>query len=223
MTLSDLAGNGTEGTFVPFQLFAGESDIITTNETVAAGVSVLKYTVMGKRADGYIVPWAPGTSDAAGATFATGSLTFGGQPTAADTVTINAVVITFVASGAVGAQVNIGGSATLTAQALKTYINANVATLGVNAAGAATILSLTAEAAGLAGNAITLAKSGTYPSVSAATMTGGADNAGEVAREAVAFCIMAQPAVLVWPASVTTETARRQAFDGSPISVKALK
>lgn len=111
-------------------------------------------------------------SSATGGTPASGSLNFTGQPSADDTVTLNGSVITFKASGAVGAQVNIGGSPTLTAQALKTYINAHSA-LGVTAAGDATILTLTAIAQGTTGNAYTLAKSGTYPAVSAGTLTGG--------------------------------------------------
>lgn len=69
-----------------------------------------------------------------------GTLVFGGLPLALETVTINGNVITFVASGAAGAQVNIGADATATAQALKTYINANKVALGVTAEGATTTI-----------------------------------------------------------------------------------
>lgn len=69
-----------------------------------------------------------------------GTFVFSGQPSAADTVTINGNVITFVAAGAAGAQVNIGADATATAQALKTYVNANTVTLGATAEGAAATL-----------------------------------------------------------------------------------
>jgi hypothetical protein len=48
------------------------------------------------------------------------------NPTAADTVTIDGHVITFVASGATGQQVNIGADAAATALALRDYIAANL-------------------------------------------------------------------------------------------------
>jgi hypothetical protein len=240
--LSPLAGNGNEGSFLPVQLYAGESDIVTTYETVAAGFNVAQYAVLGRRADGKVVPWAPATSDEAGKLFAGGTITVASQPTAADTITINGIVITFEASGATGDQVNLGGTTTITAQNLQTFINANVSRLGVNSAGTANILTLIAEAAGAAGNAITLAKSGTNPTLSGATLTGGADNAGEAAMESRPMGIAMQAInatsvdvsgpvaiggvfnheALVWPSTVTTLLARKAAFDRSDISVKAL-
>jgi hypothetical protein len=240
--LSPLAGNGNEGSFLPVQLYAGESDIVTTYETVAAGFNVAQYTVLGRRADGKVVPYAPATSDEAGRLFAGGTITFSGQPTAADTITINSIPITFVASGATGDQVNIGASATLTAQALQTFINANVSRLAVNSSGLANVLTLIAETSGVAGNSIGLAKSGTNPTLSAATLTGGADTAGEAATESRPMGIAMQAInatsvdvsgpvaiggvfnheALVWPSTVTTLLARKAAFDRSDISVKAL-
>jgi hypothetical protein len=107
------------------------------------------------------------------ATSATGSLTFSGQPSAADTVTINGVAITFVASGPTGAQVLIGGNAAGTAQALAAYIDAHPTTLHVASSGASNVLTLSAVTPGPAGNAITLAKSGTNPAISGATLSGG--------------------------------------------------
>lgn len=104
---------------------------------------------------------------------ASGTMTFGGQPTATHTITINAVVITFVASGATGNQINLGGSATLTAQAVKAFVNDHLDELQVVATGASTVITLTAATAGTAGNSITLARSSTYPSVSAATLANG--------------------------------------------------
>lgn len=108
-----------------------------------------------------------------GGTRSTGTLTFTANPAANDTVTVNSVVITFKASGAVGAQVNIGADAAATAQALKTYINANTGTVGVKAYGDAGVLTLRANVGGTGGNSYTLAKSATQPAVSGATMTGG--------------------------------------------------
>lgn len=111
-------------------------------------------------------------TDATGAK-AAGTLTFGGQPTNLDTVTVNGVVLTFT-SGAPGTdQVPIGGTATITAQALKFLINENRPRFGVVATGASTALTLTANTGGTGGNSITIAKSGTYPTVSGATLSGG--------------------------------------------------
>lgn len=248
MALSQLAGNGTEGTFVDFQLYAGESDIITGNEVVSGGVAYAQYTVMGRRADGLIVAWMPGTADESGVPFATGTLTFAGQPVAAETITINAVPITWIANAAVpvGNQVALGVDAHGSAVALANFLNLHVPTFAVDAAvptGTGTVVILTAETAGAAGNAIALAKSGANPTLSAATLAGGADTAGQAATESRPMCILAQPVdaslgdvpapvftggvfnhvALVWPASVTTELARKKAFDRSHISVKALK
>lgn len=105
---------------------------------------------------------------------ATGTATLTGVGTANDTLTINGHAITLVAAGAAGAQVNIGASATETAQNLKTYINANSTTLGVKATGNAAILTLAANQGGTAGNADTLAKVSTAITLSGATLTGGA-------------------------------------------------
>lgn len=104
---------------------------------------------------------------------ASGTLTFGGQPTADDTLTINSVVITFKASGATGNQVNLGGSATLTAQAVKAFINDHQDELQVVATGASTVITLTAVTAGTWGNSVGLARSGTYPSLSASALASG--------------------------------------------------
>lgn len=64
-------------------------------------------------------------------------MTFGSNPAANDTVTINGTVITFVSSGATGNQVNIGADASATAQAFKTFVNTNRTALGAFAEGSA--------------------------------------------------------------------------------------
>ena len=241
--LSPLAGNGNEGTFVPSQLYAGEADFTTTYETVASGVLATQYMVMARRKDGRIIQWAPGVADESGRLFATGTLTFTGQPTAADTVTVNAVPITFVAALTTGNQVLIGSTATATAQALSAFLNANTGTFGVSSSGAGLVLALVAEGVGVAGNSITLAKSGTQPAVSATTMLGGSDTPGVVPMEGRAIAVMAQTVdatggdvsgpvflggvfnheALIWPSSIDTLLDRKAAFDGTSISVKALK
>ncbi len=52
----DLAANGNEGTFTPFQLLAGESDIITTVGNAAAATVWAKYQVLALVA-GLLVPY----------------------------------------------------------------------------------------------------------------------------------------------------------------------
>jgi hypothetical protein len=70
------------------------------------------------------------------------------QPTANDTVSINGVTITFVASGATGNQVNIGASANATATNLNTFVNSNLASLGLSATSVSNnILTLSASGA----------------------------------------------------------------------------
>lgn len=108
---------------------------------------------------------------------ASGTLTFSGQPTADQTLTINGHVITFKASGATGAQVNLGGTATLTAQAVKTYINDHPDETQIIASGSSTTITLTAMTAGTWGNAVTLARSGSYPALSGSELSSGTDGA----------------------------------------------
>lgn len=93
-----------------------------------------------------------------------GTFVFGALPAAGDTVTINGNVITFVAGGAVGAQVNIGADATAMALALKTYINANKTTLGATAEGTGTTLAVIQRATA---TTLTLAKSSANVTVGA--------------------------------------------------------
>lgn len=60
-----------------------------------------------------------------------GGIYFSGQPTAGQTITINAVVITFVASAPSGNQVLIGASTVATIANLNTFINANTVALAI--------------------------------------------------------------------------------------------
>lgn len=110
-------------------------------------------------------------------TKATGTVTVSSQPSDADTLTINGHAITFKTSGAAGAEVNIGGTTSITAASLRALVNANQELYGVSAGGTTTGVALTALVSGTAGNSITLAKSGTNPSVSGATLSGGAAGA----------------------------------------------
>ena len=112
---------------------------------------------------------------------ATGSFTFSAQPVGSSTITVAGTVFTFVASGAVGNQINIGANLAATMTALAVVLNAS----GVPAVAAATYtatanaINIVFDALGHAGNAFTLAASTTPPSnatPSGATLTGGAND-----------------------------------------------
>jgi hypothetical protein len=113
---------------------------------------------------------------------ATGSVTYGGNLSATNTITINGVTFTAVASGATGAQFNVGGSLSATLDNIVTVVNASTNPLiadliTVAKNGGSTGITVTADAYGVAGNDYTLAASGGSPTVSGATLTGGLDSA----------------------------------------------
>ena len=111
---------------------------------------------------------------------ATGTITLSSF-VATDTITINGVVFTCVASGATGNQFNVGGSDTLTAAAAAAAINASVTALVsgyVTATSATNVITITTVKPGLLGNMCTLAISA-HGSVSGAKLTGGTDGATE--------------------------------------------
>jgi hypothetical protein len=116
------------------------------------------------------------TSATTGAGYAaTGTITFTGTGTANDTITVNGLVITLVASGATGSQINIGGTAAVTAANLQYFLmnslNADVtpATYSLNGA----VITVTYKTLGTAGNSFTLAKSSTGVTISGADLAGG--------------------------------------------------
>ncbi len=107
---------------------------------------------------------------------ATGDITFGVNPSAGHTITINGVLWTFVASGATTAQTNIGGSLTATLTQLATDLNASVNPLVTpatysNVSG--TKLGVVYDTVGAAGNAFTLVSGNVNGVVSGATLSGG--------------------------------------------------
>lgn len=109
-------------------------------------------------------------------TAASGYIAFTGNPAAESTVTINGTVFTFKTSGAAGNQINIGANRAATLTELAIVLNASVVA-GVALAtytGTATRLNVVFDAAGLAGNAFTLAASATSTgTVSNTTLDGG--------------------------------------------------
>lgn len=110
---------------------------------------------------------------------ATGGLNFTVQPAAGQSLTLNGTVVTFVAAGAVGNQVNIQASLSLTVAALVTMLTASLDAQLVKFkyVQISNGVTFTAAAAGSAGNALTLATNVTGASLTGATLQGGTDAA----------------------------------------------
>ena len=112
------------------------------------------------------------------ATPAMGSATFSANPANNDTLTIGGSAVTFVTSGATGLQVNIGASLSATLASLLTLLSGSADSNLVKFYYAVSGSVLTFEAAtpGIPGNSLTLAKSSTAITLSAATLSGGTAN-----------------------------------------------
>lgn len=116
------------------------------------------------------------TSASTGAgTDASGTITFTGNPSPGDTVTINGISIQFVASSPGAFQVLIGGTDTETATNLNTFLinssSPNLTALTYSVSGL--VITVKNGTVGSAGNSITLAKSSSDIVLSASTLTGG--------------------------------------------------
>lgn len=163
-------------------LMFGSSDPVDETVTLQTGISE---NLVGVHKDRYyqlgsaISPDGVGSvsnvvvNDSSGIA-AYGYVAFAANPSAADTLTINGHAITFVSGTPTTHQVQIGANTALTAQRLKTEINAFQSLYGVSASGFANAIDLQALVAGTGGNSLTLAKSGTNPTLSGATLSGGA-------------------------------------------------
>lgn len=134
-----------------------------------------------------LVATMPGASLVqSGGAFSTGAITIATNPTAGQTITIGGKTVTFRASGAVPSsnEVNIGGTASITASNLAAFINsasdAEIAKINANAAAA--IVTLTYDVKGVVGNAFAIATgtAGASVTVSGATLAGGVN--GTAAR-----------------------------------------
>lgn len=103
---------------------------------------------------------------------ATGSIAFTGNASNGDTITINGVPWTFVTSGAVGNQTNIGVDRTATLAQLAADLNASVDASISPATFTATAsnLNITYDTAGVAGGSYTLASANPNAVVSGATL-----------------------------------------------------
>lgn len=122
----------------------------------------------GTRVDAYGVPVPHKAS---------GRITFSAQPAAESTLVINGVTFTAKASGATGAQFNIGADLAAALTNLATALNASANALLTVAtySATATTLEIVYDTAGVAGNAFTVAVgSGTHNGAAlAATLLGG--------------------------------------------------
>lgn len=224
-----LAGGMTaEGSFLPTELFAGESDIVTDRGTAGADIAILQ--IVALQEDGTVVPWTGSAGNASKAG------TFTGTGTAADTITINGVAFTLVASAATTHEVTIGADAAGTAANLVAKINAVQDEVNVSAVAAGAVVTLTALEPGVGGNTITLAEaSSAFSWAGAATTLSG----GSAETESRAVGIAAQAAtigegtpyftggvfnheVLGWPAGTTTLAQRKAVFARTNIQISKL-
>lgn len=120
------------------------------------------------------------------ATAASGSVAFSNTSSANDTVLVNGVTFTAVASGATGNQWNIGASATASAANLSTTINASTTAMVtgiVTSSASVGTLTFSSIDFGIFGNTTTIAKgvdAGSVMTVSGARLTGGAVDPGAV-------------------------------------------
>jgi phage tail sheath gpL-like len=188
-------------------------------------------------AEGKYIPWT--ISD----NYATGGYVVGGQPSNADTITVNGEVITFITSGTPAAdEVLVGATTADTAQSIRDVINSDPELYGCTAAGSGTTVTLTAIAEGTAGNSVGTLEGVTSGSftVAGATLTGADASADTPSNEAVAIAAQAAVAAtpgtyfpvyvagcfsheaLIWPAGIATLRPRKLAFAGTGIVVKQL-
>lgn len=220
-----------EGTFDPTELYAGDADVISDSGAVGAS-AIAQFQPVSRAEDGLIMPWDPlaGAANKAG--------TFSGVGTAADTITVNAVVFTLTASPAVSTDVLIGGTATATAINFAAAVNANPDTTMVRAVQAAAVVTLYAIDPGAAGNAIAISESSTNFSFAggATALSGGT---AEPKGRAIGIAAQAAPAnspgipyftagvfnsdIIVWPATITTLAQRKAAFDRTDVHIAKLK
>lgn len=219
-----------------FELWAGEPGR-TDQGQAADGVAITQFQVLMHDAEGKYVPLTL-TGD-----YATGGYVVGGQPSAADTITVNGQVITFITSGTPTAtQVLVGSTTADTAESIRDLINSNPELYGSVASGTGTTVTLTAIAQGTAGNSIATLEGVTSGSftVAGATLTGA--NAAEDVPSGNAVAFAAQPCAattpgawvsvyvsgvpnheaLVWPAGLSTLRQRKMAFEGTPITPKQI-
>ena len=146
------AGVTNEGSFTPFELFAGESTIVTSQGVVGT-TSVPQFVPVVRNTDGTISAWSD--------TYASMTGTFSGVGTANDTITLHGVVFTLVAAAATANQVTIGGTPAATAANFAAKADALSSSTLMHAAAVGAVITLTAVTAGTAGNSLAISEAGT--------------------------------------------------------------
>ncbi len=141
---------------------------------------------------------------------ANGFAAFSGQPTAADTITIDDTVVTFVSALTTGNQVLIAGSLPATLVNLATFLNASgdagLSLMSYDVAGSS--LYITAKKPGAVGNYYSLARSSSAITLSGAFLTGGVAVAGGAivfaANPSAAATITLDGTVITFVSALTT-------------------
>lgn len=122
---------------------------------------------------------------------ASGTLTFNNAGVAGDTLTVNGVVFTAVASGATGNQYDVGATAAITAAnaqaALAASASALVAASYLSSSVAGAVVTITSAFIGLSGNQATLSAAQASITASGARLAGGAAATGSVSTALYAF------------------------------------
>jgi hypothetical protein len=118
----------------------------------------------------------PGSTMVTDGVRAVGTLTFAANPTAAQTVVVNGVTVTFKAAPTVGAdEVKLGATKEDTVKNLQIFLDnsTNAALVVADYKAAAAVLTVTYDTEGTAGNAFTLAAGTSGATASAGTLSGG--------------------------------------------------
>lgn len=159
-----MAMNKVLGTFEPDNLFAANQELPAVADVleIAASQDLKRGSLVN--VDGEQIA---ATTDGVKAS---GTITFAANPTADDTITVGTTTLTFKSADPGENEVLIGTDVAATIDNVIAALPDSVT--GSKSSG---VLTITAVAAGTAGNSIALAKSGSDITVSGATLTGGVD------------------------------------------------
>lgn len=159
-----MALNKVLGTFEPDNLFAANQELPAVADVLEIAASQdLKRGSLVNVNGAQIAATTDGVK-------ASGTITFAANPTADDTITVGTTTLTFKSADPGENEVLIGTDVAATIDNVIAALPDSVT--GSKSSG---VLTITAVAAGTAGNSIALAKSGSDITVSGATLTGGVD------------------------------------------------
>lgn len=159
-----MAMNKVLGTFEPDNLFAANQELPAVADVLEIAASQdLKRGSLVNVNGAQIAATTDGVK-------ASGTITFAANPTADDTITVGTTTLTFKSADPGENEVLIGSDVAATIDNVIAALPDSVT--GSKSSG---VLTITAVAAGTAGNSIALAKSGSDITVSGATLTGGVD------------------------------------------------